>query len=484
MKRLFYILMSVAAVMMSCSDDDSFSTSRTNLLSLGCDTLSLDTIFSTVPTRTYGFWVHNNSSDGVRISQTRLERGNQTGFRVNVDGIYLDNSTGSQAQDIEVRKGDSIRVFVELTSQINGSDTPQLVEDNLLFHLESGVEQKVNLRAWSWDAILCDSLWIDNDTTISSTKPVVVRKGIRVDSAATLTILQPTVMYFSSTAGIDVYGSLHIAGLPGSDVMLRGDRLDWMFANLPYDRVSGQWQGIHFYGSSTGNSLKYLYMHSATHAILCDSAAISETPRLTLENVTIHNCKGYGLAASHSNVSIKNSLISNTFGDCLYLHNSKADITYSTFAQFYPFDANRGWAVQLVNSQATFVNSLITGYNEDVFLTDSLDFSFDHCIVRTIIEDTVIVAEKFPSSVLETPKDSVNGEMHFKLLDTENFIYDFRLDSISTAIGNALPFENIPLDRDGNNRSTSTPSIGCFEASTFQQEPSDESQPKAARRRK
>ena len=104
--------------------------------------------------------------------------------------------------------------------------------------------------------------------------------------------------------------------------------------------------------------------------------------------------------------------------------------------------------------------------------------------MRTIIEDTVIVAEKFPSSVLETPKDSVNGEMHFKLLDTENFIYDFRLDSISTAIGNALPFENIPLDRDGNNRSTSTPSIGCFEASTFQQEPSDESQPKAARRRK
>ena len=95
MKRLFYILMSVVTILVSCSDDDSFSTSRSNLLSLGCDTLSLDTIFSTVPTRTYGFWIHNNSSDGIRIGQTRLERGNQTGFRVNVDGIYLDISTGS-----------------------------------------------------------------------------------------------------------------------------------------------------------------------------------------------------------------------------------------------------------------------------------------------------------------------------------------------------------------------------------------------------
>ncbi|MCI6828755.1 MAG: right-handed parallel beta-helix repeat-containing protein [Prevotella sp.] len=483
MKRLFYILMSVVTILVSCSDDDSFSTSRSNLLSLGCDTLSLDTIFSTIPTRTYGFWIHNNSSDGIRIGQTRLERGNQTGFRVNVDGIYLDNSTGSQAQDIEVRKGDSIRVFVELTSQINGSESPQLVEDNLLFLLESGVEQKVNLRAWSWDAVLYDSLWVRENMTLSSSKPVVVRKGIRVDSAATLTILPPTVMYFSSTAGIDVYGHLNIAGQPGQDVVLRGDRLDWMFANLPYDRVSGQWRGIRFHSSSTGNSLKYLDLHSATDAIICDSAEVGDTPRLSLESVSIHNCSGYGLAAHHSNVAITNTLISNTMGDCLLLDNSRADITYSTFAQFYPFDANRGWAVQLVNSQASFANSLITGYNEDVFLTDSLDFLFDHCIVRTVIEDTVIVAEKFPSSVLETPKDSVNGEMHFRLLDTDNFVYDFRLDSLSTAIGKAMPLEKVPVDRDGNSRSASTPSIGCFEA-TLQQESADDPQPKAARRRR
>ena len=455
--------MSVAAIFSSCADDDSFSTSRNDLLSFGCDTLSLDTLFSTIPTRTYGFWAYNRSSDGIRVSQVRLEHGNQTGFRVNVDGIYLDNTTGSQAQDIEVRKGDSIRVFVELTSPINGNDVPQLVEDNLSFRLESGVEQKVNLRAWSWDAILYDSLIVDKNTTLSSVKPIVVRRGIRVDSTATLKIISPATVYFGSSAGIDVYGRLTVEGAPGSDVTMRGDRLDNMFDYLPYDRVSGQWRGIHLFGSSSYNTFKYLDLHSATDALVCDSAEVTDMQMLILDNVSIHNCKGYGLAASNCSLTIRNTLISNTLSDCLSLYNTKANVVYSTFAQFYPFDANRGMAVRLMGGEASFANTLVTGYNEDVFLTDSLDFSFDHSIVRTVIEDTVIVAEKFPSSLLETPKDSVQGDMHFRLIDIDNLVYDFRLDSLSTAIGKALPLPGMSVDRDGNPRSPVSPSIGCYE---------------------
>ena len=455
--------MSVAAIFSSCADDDSFSTSRNDLLSFGCDTLSLDTLFSTIPTPTYGFWAYNRSSDGIRVSQVRLEHGNQTGFRVNVDGIYLDNTTGSQAQDIEVRKGDSIRVFVELTSPINGNDVPQLVEDNLSFRLESGVEQKVNLRAWSWDAILYDSLIVDKNTTLSSVKPIVVRRGIRVDSTATLKIISPATIYFGSSAGIDVYGRLTVEGTPGSDVTMRGDRLDNMFDYLPYVRVSGQWRGIHLFGSSSYNTFKYLDLHSATDALVCDSAEVTDMQMLILDNVSIHNCKGYGLAASNCSLTIRNTLISNTLSDCLSLYNTKANVVYSTFAQFYPFDANRGMAVRLMGGEASFANTLVTGYNEDVFLTDSLDFSFDHSIVRTIIEDTVIVAEKFPSSLLETPKDSVQGDMHFRLIDIDNLVYDFRLDSLSTAIGKALPLPEMSVDRDGNPRSPVSPSIGCYE---------------------
>ena len=82
------------------------------------------------------------------MQSVRLKRGNQTGYRVNVDGIYLDNANGSQAHDLEIRKKDSLLVFVELTAAETFQEGPISVEDDLVFTLESGVEQKVLLQAW------------------------------------------------------------------------------------------------------------------------------------------------------------------------------------------------------------------------------------------------------------------------------------------------------------------------------------------------
>lgn len=155
MKRTFLYLayLCVAAFMQvtlftACSDNDSFTTSSTALLSFSADSVKMDTIFSTVGSRTYDFWVYNHSRDGIRLQSVRLRNGNQTGFRVNVDGSYLDNALGSIVTDLEVRKNDSIRVFVELTAPTNQQLTPQMIEDDLIFRLESGVEQKVCLQGW------------------------------------------------------------------------------------------------------------------------------------------------------------------------------------------------------------------------------------------------------------------------------------------------------------------------------------------------
>ena len=137
----------MAASLAACAEDESFSTSRADVLSFSVDTVKMDTTFSNVPTPTYSFWVYNRSGKALRCSSVRLENGNQTGYRVNVDGTYLSPELGYQTQDVEVRKGDSVRVFVELTSPLQHADDPQLVADNLLFQLESGVQQKVNLKA-------------------------------------------------------------------------------------------------------------------------------------------------------------------------------------------------------------------------------------------------------------------------------------------------------------------------------------------------
>lgn len=441
-KRFLIYLFLLAGLTMACSDDDSFTTSTSARLTFSVDTVKLDTIFSTVGSATYNFWVYNNAYDGLRLSSVRLQQGNQTGFRVNVDGTYLDNSLGSVVTDLELRKGDSIRVFVELTAAETHQPDPQLVTDDLLFQLESGVVQRVNLRGYTWDALQLQNLRVKSDTVIETSRPLVVYGGIRVDSAATLT-LRHTTLYFHDGAGIDVYGRLQT-----DSVLLRGDRLDHMFDYLPYDRVSGQWRGLHFFSSSTGNRLLRTEIRNAMTGIECDSARFTkDVYRLYMERCIVHNCKGAGIQTFNAHVGLLGCQITNTLGDCLSVYGGLVVVEECTLAQFYPFSAKRGAALRFGNKKDKkryplegFVcrSSIITGYEDDVVMGEAADstiafaYYFEQSLLRTpVVKDTVA----FKNIVWETSKDSIQGKQHFVLIDEQNLRYDFHLDSLSTAKG-------------------------------------------------
>jgi len=201
----------VSLSFVSCNDKDTFGSGT---LTFEDAVLSLDTCFSTVPTPHKTLMVYNNSGDGIRISRVYLEKMNQTGFRVNVNGSYLGSDAGFQVSDMELREGDSLRVFVELTSRNNGDTKPKLVEDRLMFQLENGTVQYVTLNAYSWDAILMKDVTLKKDSVISNVegRPVVVYGKLTVDTNAVVTIAKGTTMYFHSDAGIDVKGSLKIEG--------------------------------------------------------------------------------------------------------------------------------------------------------------------------------------------------------------------------------------------------------------------------------
>lgn len=491
MKRLYYIFMILSAVV-ACSDDDDFSASSGYVLTFPANTIEMDTVFSNVPSSTHSFWVHNHGGKGMRISSVRLEHGNQSGFRVNVDGVYLDNGNGSIAHDFEVRKGDSIRVWVEYTLRGTGKLEPQAVSDNLCFTLESGVEQKVNLCAWAWDADVVDSLVVADDMMLASKKPYVVRRGVKVAEGATLTVGGGTTMFFHADAGMDVYGRLVIEGAADNEVVMRGDRLDRMFDYLPYDRVSGQWRGLRFFDTSTGNRISYADIHSCKDAIVCDSAAIDDNVlRLDINHATIHNCDGYGVLALNSNLSVSNTQISNTMGDCLAVYGGKCDVMYTTLAQFYPFDARRGVALRFSNTyngydypliQMNCTNSIVTGYGADELMGESdsenedllFEYSFANCLLRTpeIAEDDEDVAF-FTNVIFESEEDEIYGKLHFADIDEDNLYYDFRLNDKSPAIGKAAPQTGVIDDRLGSRRSADTPSMGCYEKAVPDYNPLD-----------
>ena len=445
MKRIFYFL-TIVVLMIACADDDNFSTASGLRLTFTKDTVKMDTVFSRTPSSTYTFWVHNYNDDGIRLSSIRLNRRNQTGFRVNVDGSYLDNALGSQINDLEIRRGDSILVFVELTSTETSQQEPKLIEDDLVFTLESGVEQRVNLRAWTWDAEKIYDLVASGWQTIETATPLIIYGDIIVPEGHRL-ILQNSTLYFHEGSGIECYGDLII-----ENCLLRGDRLDHMFDYLPYDRVSGQWKGIHLYGTSTTARMSNTEIRNAENAVLLDSAAFdAENIRLGMGNCIVHNAEGYGLCAVNSNIYVANCQFSNTLGDCIFIAGGQAEIVYSTLAQFYPFSAARGAALRFTN----FLDEtdlplfglrceglIVTGYDEDVVMgsvrdadaTIPFEYQFVNSLLRTPYVDTAD-SVRFSNIIWETPKDSIQGKQHFVNIDEENLIYDFHLDSLSTAKG-------------------------------------------------
>ena len=480
------ILAALTYLLTACTDDDSFSVSPSNLLTFSSDTVRMDTVFSTVPTAMRSFWVYNRSGDGIRCVNVRLANGNQTGFRVNVDGEYLSPVTGYQVQNVEIRNKDSIRVFVELTSPVNGNDGPQLLEDDLVFSLESGVEQRVNLNAYTWDATMMRDVVIRGDSTIDSAdKPVVIYGGLRVDSMATLRIAAGTTLYFHADAGMDVYGRLISEGTPDANVTLRGDRTDNMFDYLSYDEVSGQWLGVRLHSSSCGNVMTYTDVHGTYDGVVCDSSDVAQT-KLQLYNSTVHNCQGYGLLAVNCKVDVRNCQITNTLNDCVAVYGGDVTLTHCTIAQFYPFDSNRGVALRFSNSygdsrmpllRMDCLNSIVTGYGEDmvagVNVIDADSTAFNYRFVGSLVRmpygddsvgDETADSVNFVNVIWDNDADTVDvtGEGNFRLVDIDMQKYDFRLDSLSRAIGHADKAFALPEDRDGRTRDDA-PDIGCYE---------------------
>ena len=158
-------------------------------------------------------------------------------------------------------------------------------------------------------------------------------------------------------------------------------------------------------------------------------------------------------------------------GDCAFVH--------CTIAQFYPFTATRGNALFLANNindqyrelrQAQFINCVITGYGEDVIMgsiSEGQDYTcpylFSHCYLNTVAsEDTV----RFSHIIYDTDEQPLCREKNFVLFDTDNFLYDFTPDSLSTirSLADTTYSRLLPLELRGKSRvEDDAPDAGCYE---------------------
>lgn len=488
MNRRIYIIVSLLLVAFggfftSCNEE-KFTADPAYRLSFSTDTIDFDTVFTTIGSATRTLMVRNSNDKGLNIVSVRLASGGNSGFMVNVDGHH-----GADFTNVEVRKKDSLHIFVEINVDPLQKDNPILIKDSLIFQLESGLQQDVKLLAYGRDILIIRGKIIDRDTTFTSYRPIVVYDSLQVNEGKILTLSKGTGLYFHDKINCLVYGTLRVEGTVDEPVVLRGDRTDRLFTDVPYDRVAGQWGGVHFFESSYDNRLDYVDIHGGTYGIRCDSSDVERT-KLTLVNSVVHNVKGDGLSLKSCKVHVGNSQISNAGKNGVSIVGGEAEFVHCTIVAFYSWDIRKGVAVYLSNEEneivypllnADFRNCLITGSGSDELSggrtkdeSVPFNYNFTYSLVNTKLDEKSDGYEEelshYLGSMWDDKKDenkkSLSRDKNFLYIGKNDYDYDFRLDSLSAAVNMALrkDAEHYPLDRNGRNRFNDVgPDAGCYE---------------------
>ncbi len=420
---LWFAVLVFAALISSCRKDFSAEPSP-GRLKFSKDTVYLDTVFTNIGSSTYNLKVYNTENYTISIPVIRLERGESSGYRLNVDGV-----PGKYFEDVEILPKDSIYIFVETTINYDEVTDP-LYEDRILFdagekeqdvHLvtlvqdahflfpgrENGVIETVELEGF--DEPVTGRYLTDDELTFTPEKPYVIYGYMVVgdadDNPKTLTMLPGTRVHFHAHSGliVNAHSSLHILGelngegQPPSGVVLEGDRLEPDFAEVP-----GQWDFILLRNGSTGHIIRNATIKNAKAALVLEGMGDGVTPVLQLHNTQLYNHSVYGILAFYTHIYGTN-VVTGNIGRSAFagLLGGKYEFIHCTFTDYWTTGRelpviwlsnnlrNAGGQVEAVGDlmQADFTNCIIYGSRNVEWALDRAEgaefqFHFDSCMMK------------------------------------------------------------------------------------------------------
>jgi hypothetical protein len=444
------------------------SCKKNNLLSkknleFSVDTLVFDTVFTTIGSTTKQFKIYNKESKTVKIDQIELMGGQNSPFRMNVDG-----NMGTSLSNIRIEGKDSLFVFVEVTLDINSQTLPMIVEDSIRFRT-NGKDQYVKLAVWGQDMYFHYSnfqaeIFDFNEGIWPNDKPHVIYGAAIVDSAKTLTIQAGTKVHLHKNSVFYVYKStLNIVGIPGNEVVFQGDRLE-----QDYQEVAGQYYGIYF-REALPSTIDYAIIKNGTSGVHLYSEDASNTGyTLTMTNTIIQNQARYGVFIySGAKVKAENCIISKN-GTHALLVLEGGDFNFN-HCDLLGYGSSQNPAVGISNyftnyqtattnvgsiNEGVLYNCVLSGNLSTELAIDTiqlsgvnLNFDFKNCLIKSEIVQT----DAFYQSILwnENP------------LFTDPTIYDFSFSLSSILNGNGFT-TSVSTDIFGNARSN-PPDIGAIE---------------------
>jgi len=520
--RYFSVFLLLATIILwsSCRNDFESSPSTGNL-QFSRDTLFLDTIFTNIGSSTYSFKVYNRTSEDLNIPSISLERGESSGYRLNVDGV-----PGKSFENIQVLAKDSIFVFVETTTDITEqtNEVEFLYTDRVLFD-PNGNQQDVDLVTLIKDAVFLfpsrnnltgevetlllgednnmqeiriEGFFLDDDElNFTAEKPYVIYGYAAIPSGKTLTIDAGARIHFHENSGIIAANNatLLVNGEISTDseameneVIFESDRLEPGFSDIP-----GQWGIIWLTAGSTGHVINHATIKNASIGILMDSNDGGTDPTLTITNTQIYNSSAYGILARTGNV----------FGENIVINNAGISSLYCSFGGTYNFDhctfANY-WNSSFRDTPSVFIDNIFAvrdgnGTVTEILEEDLLEANFTNCIIygSQNLELELLKGEEGKNFNYNF-KNSLIRFNDFNNQFDDNELYNFTNTNLfESIILNEDPDFKEPSDNElnigedsaangqastptigtdilGTLRDTSAPDIGAYESIMFEEE--------------
>lgn len=378
----------------SCRDDFEFEPG-TGSLEFSKDTVYLDTVFTNIGSSTYTLKVYNRSNKNIMIPSLRLGQGDNSKYRLMVDGI-----PGRVFSNIELLAKDSMFVFIETTidySEYENDRTNFLYTDRIEF--DSGANlQNVELVTLVQDAVFLYPqrsaegvyetvpLSEEDPTPIygfnlshdehgdefiwTAEKPYVIYGLATVPAGETLTVQPGARVHFHADSGLMVRpgaslqaGNDNEGPTAENQIIFEGDRLEPGFSDVP-----GQWTTIWMREGSTA-SLNNLLIKNAVVGLLVEGNDGTDDT-LRMHNVQLYNSANIGILSRNGHIYGQNVVINNAGEASLACTlGGKYLFRHCTFGNYF--------------NAFNQVPVLLTDYQEtpDAVLVSDFDAQFDNCIL-------------------------------------------------------------------------------------------------------
>lgn len=389
------VLLFSTVVLSSCVREDEFAHGDYVRLKFSSDTITFDTVFTTVGSVTKKLMVYNTEDEPVKIDRICLVNGANSYYRLNVDG-----STDLVVKDVEIAAKDSMFIFVRTEINPNNASNPLLIYDSIAF-LFNDKAQYVRLEAYGQDAYFhkpdhfllsfntqtnrydtiryslahqnCEDRGIEvegNQIYWKTDKPHVILGVCAVDSAYTLNLGSNARLHFDKNSEFWVYNAatLKVEADREAPVVFQGMRLDDYYYNVP-----SQWNCIRFMAGSKDNVLDNVVIKNNIIGLIVDTC-VNSSPTLTISNTRIENCSNIGLYARGAKVEGKNVIVQNCGSHAVALTmGGSYEFIHCTFANYWSY------------STRTDACLLLNDYYVDVY--DAVQYreieraNFHNCIV-------------------------------------------------------------------------------------------------------